>query len=109
MAQAGAGLICAFLAWLFVGATSAAFSALYGAAAVVLPSALLARGMTRGTRGAVASAAGFMLWEGLKVGVAVAMLASAVKVVPQLSWPILLATMVVCIKINWLALLWRRA
>lgn len=105
--QAIAGLICSAVFGLVWGETRIAWSALYGAAVAVLPSALLARGMTRGSRGAVASATGFMFWESLKIGVAVAMLAVAVKAVPQLSWPALLATMVVCIKINWLALLWR--
>ena len=63
--------------------------------------------MTRGTRNPVAVAAGFMFWEMLKIGVAIAMLAIAVRVVPNLSWPALLVTMVVCIKVNWVALLWR--
>jgi len=105
--QAAVGLVCAALTGLAMQSISGFWSALYGGAVAVLPSALLARGMTRGTRGPLASAAGFMFWEGLKVGVAIAMLALAVKVVPQLSWPALLVTMVVCIKTNWLALLWR--
>ena len=105
--QAITGLVCSALFGLLWGEARMAWSALYGAAVAVLPSALLARGMTRGSSGAVASAMGFMFWESLKIGVAVAMLAVAVKAVPQLSWPALLATMVVCIKINWLALLWR--
>ena len=67
----------------------------------------MARGMTRGTRSAVGAAAGFMFWESLKVGVAIAMLVIAARVVPGLSWPALLVTMVVCIKVNWVALLWR--
>jgi ATP synthase protein I len=105
--QAVAGAVCAVLAWLFTQQGSAAWSALYGAAATVLPSALLARGMTRGTRNPVAAAAGFMFWEMLKIGVAIAMLVIAARVVPHLSWPVLLVTMVVCIKVNWFALLWR--
>lgn len=48
-----------------------------------------------------------MFWEMLKIGVAIAMLVIAVRVVPNLSWPALLVTMVVCIKVNWVALLWR--
>ena len=106
-AQAVVGLLCAAVAWAFTQRGEAAWSALYGAAAVVLPSALLARGMTRGTRNPLAAAAGFMFWEMLKIGVAVAMLVIAVRVVPNLSWPALLVTMVVCIKVNWVALLWR--
>ena len=105
--QAMAGLACGALLWAFTQRSGAAWSALYGAAAVVVPSALLARGMTRGTRHPVAAAAGFMFWEMLKIGVAIAMLLIAVRVVPNLSWPALLVTMVVCIKVNWIALLWR--
>jgi ATP synthase protein I len=93
--------------WFFSQQASMAWSALYGAAAVVLPSSLLARGMTRGTGTPVAAAMGFMFWEMLKIGVAIAMLVIAAKVVPHLSWPALLLTMVVCMKVNWLALLWR--
>ncbi len=107
LVQALAGAVCAAVAWAVSSRATVAWSALYGAAATVLPSALMARGMTRGTRGPVASAAGFMFWEMMKIGVAIAMLVIAVRVVPQLSWPALLATMVVCIKINWVALLWR--
>lgn len=106
-AQAVAGLVCGAAVWAFTQRGDAVWSALYGAAAVVLPSALLARGMTRGTRNPLAAAAGFMFWEMLKIGVAVAMLVIAARVVPNLSWPVLLATMVVCIKVNWVALLWR--
>ena len=106
-AQAVAGLVCCAAVWAFTQRSGAAWSALYGAAAVVLPSALMARGMTRGTRNPLAAATGFMFWEMLKIGVAVAMLVIASRVVPGLSWPALLVTMVVCIKVNWVALSWR--
>jgi ATP synthase protein I len=106
-AQAVAGVVCVAVAWAVMQRESAAWSALYGAAATVIPGALLARGMTRGTSGPVASAAGFMFWEMLKVGVAISMMVIAPRVVAHLSWPALLATMVVCIKVNWVALLWR--
>jgi ATP synthase protein I len=107
-AQAAAGLICAAIAWAVSQQWSVVWSALYGAAAVVVPNVLLARGMTRRTSSPVAAAAGFMFWEMLKIGAAIAMLAIAARVVPHLSWPALLATMVVGMKVNWLALLWRR-
>lgn len=111
-AQGLVGLVCAGLFWVFAQHGTAAWSALYGAAATVLPSALLARGMTRRvsarSASAVSAAAGFMFWEMLKLGVAVTMLVIATRVVPGLSWPAMLVTMVVCMKVNWLALLWRR-
>jgi ATP synthase protein I len=105
-AQALAGVVCAAIAMVW-GGRDAAWSAAYGAAAVVLPNALLARGMTRRAGNAMAAAAGFMFWEMLKIGVSIAMLVIAARVVPHLSWPVLLATMVVGMKVNWLALLWR--
>lgn len=105
--QALVGLVCAAVVWVVTQRSTAAWSALYGALSVVLPGALMARGMTRGTRSPVAAALGFMVWEMLKIGVAIAMLVIAARVVPQLSWPALLITMVVCMKVNWLALSWR--
>ena len=105
--QAAAGLVCFVVALLVFERSSVAWSAFYGAAVAVLPSALLARGMTRGTRNPLAAAAGFMFWEMLKIGVSITMLVIAVKAVPNLSWPALLAAMVVCMKVNWFALLWR--
>lgn len=106
-AQAGVGLSCAGLAWLLTQSAAVAWSALYGAAAVVLPNVLLARGMTKRAGSPVALAAGFLFWEMLKIGVAIAMLVIAARVVPQLNWPALLVAMVVCMKVNWVALLWR--
>lgn len=106
--QAVAGLVVATLAWLLMGSNSVVWSALYGAAVVVLPSALLARGITRGQGvEARAAALNFMLWELMKMGVAVAMLAASAWIVPGLSWPALLVAMLVCMKMNWLALLWQ--
>jgi ATP synthase protein I len=105
--QAVAGLACALVAGLWVQGPGGVWSALYGAAATVLPNALLARGMTKRAGNAVAAAAGFLVWEMLKIGVALAMLVIAARVVPHLSWPVLLITMVVCMKVNWFALLWR--
>jgi ATP synthase protein I len=106
-AQALAGVCCVAAAAVWSGSAAVAWSALYGAAATVVPSCLLARGMTRRTSNPMAAAAGFMFWEMLKLGASIAMLVIAAKVVPRLSWPALLATMVVCIKVNWVALLWR--
>lgn len=108
--QAVAGLVCTAVTWFVTQRSGTAWSALYGAAAVVVPGALLARGMTRRTPRANPGAAvlGFVFWELVKIGVAVAMLAAAPRVVQDLSWPALLVAMVVCVKVNWWALLWRR-
>ena len=107
--QAAAGVVCALLTWGVTQRDGAAWSALYGAAATVLPNALLARGMTRRSSSNPGAAAfGFMFWEMVKIAVAVAMLVAAPRVVPGLSWPALLVAMIVCVKVSWLALLWQR-
>jgi len=107
--QTIAGVLCAALVWVLVRRDGAAWSALYGAAAAVLPNALMARGMTRGSSSNPGAAVfGFMFWEMVKIAVAVAMLVAAPRVVPGLSWPALLVAMIVCMKVNWLALLWQR-
>ena len=102
-----AGLLCAAVIRLVTASGVAMASALYGAAAVVLPNMLLARGMTKRVNSAAGAVAGFMGWEFLKIGASIAMLVLAPKVVPGLSWPALLVTLAVCIKVNWLALAWR--
>ena len=107
-AQAVAGLMCAAIAWAITNRGGTAWSALYGAAAIVLPSALLARGLTRRTSSNPGAAVvGFMFWEMVKIAAAVAMLAVAPRVVPDLNWLALLVAMIVCMKVNWLALLWK--
>lgn len=112
MWQGAVGLVCGILTWLFTQRSGAAWSALYGAAAMTVPSAMLARGMSRsyaGVRGAAGQAVfRFMFWEMVKIGVAVGMLIAAPKVVVGLSWPAMLVAMIVCMKMNWLAMLWQR-
>jgi len=99
------GLIAAMLGGLLTQSAPVAWSVLYGAAAVVLPSALMAWGMTSGalsrlTAGfAQAAFAGFLMWEGVKILVAVAMLWSARYLVPDLSWLGLLAGLVLVLKV----------
>jgi ATP synthase protein I len=107
-AQAVVGSIVAALAWLVMGEPSYFWSALYGAATVVLPGALMARGMTSRLSSAPGvSAVSFMFWEMVKIGVSVALLIGAPGLVPDLSWPALLVALVVCIKVYWVALSWR--
>ena len=107
LVQVIVGVACVLVVWAVTQRSITAWSALYGAAAAVLPNALMARGMTRRAKNPMAAAAGFMFWQMLKIGAAVAMLVIAARVIPNLSWPALLVTMFVCIKVNWVALLWR--
>lgn len=108
-AQAGVGVVAALLAVGFTGRQEMAWSLLYGAAAVVVPGALMARGMTSRLSSVSpgASAASVMLWASVKIAVSVAMLMLAPKLVQPLSWPALLVGLVLCMKVYWVALLWR--
>ncbi len=107
-AQAVAGLVCVFLGWLLAADGSIFRSAFYGAAAVVVPNALMAWGVTR--KPATMAAAAFValfVWESIKILLTIAILMAVVSRVHDLSWPALLVTMVVCLKVNWLILLRR--
>lgn len=109
MAQAAVGVMVAMLAWFITGELTVGVSALYGAAVAVVPGALMARGMTSRLSSVSpgSSAVSFMLWEVLKIAASVLMLILAPGLVQGLSWPALLAALVLCIKVYWLALMWR--
>jgi len=109
LSQAVVGVVVAALAWLVTGERPVGLSALYGAAVAVVPGALMARGMTSrlSSLSPGTSAVSFMLWEVVKIGVSVLMLMLAPRLVQSLSWPALLVTLAVCIKVYWFALLWR--
>jgi ATP synthase protein I len=102
--QAVVGSLAAGLAWLVSGRETLAGSVLYGALAVVLPASVLARAMSRQSGAAGAALAGFFVWELVKIVLTVAMLVAAPKVVPQLSWPAMLAGFVVAMKVYWVAM-----
>ena len=101
------GLLVTLVALLVSRKVSVALSAGYGALAVVLPSALFARGMGRMKASASAVLAGFFGWEMAKIALTVAMLAAASKLIVPLSWLALLVGMVVTMKTYWIAL-WAR-
>ena len=107
--QVAIGAVVVALAGWVSGRSEVVWSALYGAAAAVLPGALMARGMTSRLSSVSpgASAVSVMWWSMVKVGVSIAMLMLAPKLVQALSWPALLAAMVLCMQVYWFALLWR--
>ncbi len=82
-----------------------AWSALYGAAAVVLPGLVFARGLTGrlSSINAGTAVAGFFVWEFVKIGLTLAMLLAAPRLVEDLNWPALLAGLVVTMKVVWLS------
>lgn len=107
--QGATGVVIALIAAAVTGRLAALWSALYGAATVALPGAVMARGLaSSGPRAAPAlGAVRVMAWEIAKLALTVAMLALAPRLLMPLDWPALLIGMVVCLKVYWLALLWR--
>ena len=105
-AQALMGLLLALLVWLVTGRVAAVYSAVYGALAVIVPAALFARGLTNQASSVNAATAvfGFFLWELVKIGLTVALLIAAPRLVNELSWPAMLVGLVVTMKVYWLAL-----
>ena len=110
LAQVVVGLAVAALTWLFTGRVSAAWSAAYGASAVVVPAALFARGLTSKTSSINSGTAvfAFLLWEMVKIGLTVAMLYAATWLVKDLSWPAMLVGLVVTMKVYWVVFAWRK-
>jgi len=108
-AQVAVGLVIAAAIQAVTGEGILAASALYGAAVVALPGALMARGATSrlGTISPLTSAINIMGWAMVKIAVSVAMLVLAGRIVPGLHWPVMLATLVVCMQTYAVALLWR--
>lgn len=106
--QALAGVVMAALWGLFTLESSKAWSALYGAIAVVVPNGLMAWGATRRTvTDAGAALLSMMFWESVKILLAIAILVVVAKRVADLSWLAMLVTMILCLKVNWLVLLTR--
>jgi ATP synthase protein I len=107
-AQLALGAVAVVIGWL-VGGRIAALSAAYGAAVVVVPGALMARGATSrlSSLSPVLSAVSMLWWGFVKMALSVAMLVLAARIVPGLVWPALLASMVLCMLSYWFALLWR--
>ena len=107
-AQAALGAAAVAVAGL-VGGRIGAVSAAYGAAVVVVPGALMARGVTSrlSSLSPVVSAVSMLWWGFVKMALSVAMLVLAARIVPGVVWPVLLASMVLCMLSYWFALLWR--
>ncbi|MFC5522177.1 ATP synthase subunit I [Polaromonas jejuensis] len=109
MWQGVVGGLVAAAAWALTGQPRMAWSAAYGALAVIIPAALFARGLSRQkavTHGG-AALVGFFVWEMVKIALTVAMLVAAPRLVAQLSWLALLAGFVVTMKVYWVAM-WLR-
>jgi ATP synthase protein I len=108
--QVTVGAVLVSLAWLLFDDGAVWVSALYGAAVVAVPGALMARGATSANArlSPMLGAFTFLSWAMVKIGFSVAMLLLAPRIVQSLSWPALLVAMVLCMQTYWLALLWRK-
>jgi ATP synthase protein I len=101
--QALVGLAMALALGLWSGRWEWALSLLYGAAAVVVPGLVFARGLT-GRLSSInpgTAVMGFFVWEFVKIGLTIAILVAAPRWVEGLSWPALLVGLVVTMKVVW--------
>ena len=108
LVQAEAGAVVALLMGLVFG-LPALWSALYGAATAIVPSALMARGATRlaDSKSPMATALGLLGWESAKIVCSMAMLVAATRVLHPVVWPALLVALAGCLTVYWVALAWR--
>jgi ATP synthase protein I len=111
--QAVLALLAVLVAAALFRSQAVVVSVVYGAVAVMVPSGLMAWGLTKSalsrrvSGGAQASLAVFFVWEGAKVLLAIALLALAPRLVPDLSWLAMVAGLVVVLKAHWLELWFR--
>ncbi len=107
--QCVAGLAVSLVAWGVSGKASVAWSAAYGALAVIIPAALFARGLMSqfSSLNAATASFGFFVWEAVKMSVSIAMIVAAPRLIANLSWLALMAGLFVTLKMYWLALLKR--
>lgn len=108
--QLALAAVLAVLGSWFWGFASIGMSVMYGALAVVVPAALFARGLTSSAASvnAMTAVVGFAVWQGVKLVLTVLLLVLAPKVLNEVSWPALLAGMLLAMKVYWLALAWGR-
>ena len=106
LVTAGCGRAGALLAWGITGKHNVGWSVGYGALAAMLPAAVFARGLTGrfSSLNAGTAAAGFLVWEMVKIALTLAMLFVAPRMVVGLSWPALLVGLVLAMKVYWVAL-----
>jgi ATP synthase protein I len=106
--QGMAGVVITLAAWLLWDA-AVALSAGYGALVVMLPAAVLARGIMSplASMNAVNAALGFMVWEMVKIGLSVAMFFAAPQLIENLSWIALLVGVILTMKVYWVAAVYK--
>jgi ATP synthase protein I len=106
VAQLAVGVAGAVLAWLATGRAMAAWSAAAGALIVAVPSALMLYGVTRSALRHVLI--GPMVWLLVKLAATLVMFMLVVRALGTPEWPVLLITMIVALKMYWLAVIGAR-
>jgi len=105
--QCVAALLATLVAWA-LGGTAAAWSALAGGAACVVPNGLFALRLAAAARRPQGTtAATFFVGEFLKVGSTVALLALVAWAYRDLVWLAMIASFIVTLKSYFIALIWR--
>lgn len=102
-------LLVAALVWVISGRVLWAAEFAYGAVSVWVPTALMLWALLRGRRssvGAQAALAGFFFWEGVKLVLALAMMAATPFWFASPTWLALMAGVMVALKAHWLVA-WR--
>ena len=109
-AQLAFGVLASGVAWAWTGKGAVAGSVFYGCLVVAIPGALFARGLTSqfSSINAALASFGFFVWEAVKIGVSVFMLAAAPGLIADLNWLAMLIGLVLTLKVYWVALLVRR-
>jgi ATP synthase protein I len=103
--QVVVALVMTALSYLFTGDSVVVQSVFYGAAAVVLPSALMAWGVTSSAVAkkvsgvAQASLLNFFVWEGVKLALVMALLGLAPVLLDAVNWLALVAGLVLVLKV----------
>ncbi|TAM43907.1 MAG: ATP synthase subunit I [Burkholderiaceae bacterium] len=101
------GLVLALAGWALTGRANIGWSTGYGALAVMIPAAVFVRGF-KGRRALLRAGAAvvrFFLWEMVKMGLTLAMLLAAPRLIMALSWPAMLVGLAGAMQVYWVALL----
>ena len=104
--QLAVGVLLAVLTGLISGQFRLAASSAWGSVAVVIPSVVFVRALSRQMRRTQpgSALAGLFVWEFVKIVLTVVLLLAAPKVISDLSWLTLVAGFVVTMKVYWLAM-----
>ena len=111
VAQLLTALVLATAVFLWYGRWSLFVSLIYGALSVVVPAALFARGLKSpaASVNAFTATLSFAVWQGVKMALTVLLMVLAPRLIEDLSWPALLAGLIVTMKVYWLALIWGKS